>query len=156
VTAPSADLRWSGSRLAAAVLMAVAGCGTVYTALSSHVLGPEASARPIYAAAAAAGMVAGWFHISRGLGHGLGQAALGGVSAGVLGTIYFLVLAGVWQTVDAYRYTHFDSVMALLDNLVLQMVKVFWIATEPQSLLTILIGAATAGMYAEHVRRAWD
>lgn len=156
MTAPAPTSRWTNSRLASALLMAVAALGTIYTALSTHGLAPGASARPIYVAAAAAGMVAGWLHMRRGLGAGLGRAALGGVSVGVTGTIYFFVLAGVRETVRAYRFTQFDSATALLDNLVLRMIDVFWIATEPQTLLTILIGAATAGMYAEHVRRVWD
>lgn len=156
MTALRSNPRWSGSRLASALLMAIAALGTVYTALTSHAPDPGASTRPIYAAAAAAGMIAGWLHMRRGLGHGLGRAALGGVSAGVTGTIYFFVLAGVHETVRAYRYTQFDTATALLDALVLRMIDVFWIATEPQTLLTILIGAATAGMYAEHVRRVWD
>jgi hypothetical protein len=155
MTAHAPVSRWPGSRLASSLLMAIAALGSVSTALSTPVLDAGA-ARPIYVGAAAAGMLAGWLHMRRGLGAGLGRDALGGISVGVTGTICFFVLAGVGETVRAYRFTQFDNATALLDNLVLHMIDVFCIVIELLTLLTLLIGAATAGMYAEHFRRVWD
>jgi hypothetical protein len=102
------------------------------------------------------GMIAGWLHMQRALGVGVWRAALGGVSTGVSGLIYFLLLAGLYDIVKSYRYTKFDSATDLLDHIVLKMLDVLSMAVETQTFATILVGSLMAGIYAEYVRRVWD
>jgi hypothetical protein len=111
---------------------------------------------PAWAAAAMAGMLAGWFHVHRSLGKGFVRAALAGINAGITALLYFAVLAAAYNTLRAYRYTKFDTATALLEHVVLRIVDVCLVALEPQVCATILIGSAVAGTYAEQMRRAWD
>lgn len=148
--------RWSGSRLVAAMLMAATSYAAMSQALALHPPEDGVSIRSYFVGALLCGLIAGWKHMGRALGDGLGRAALGGVSAGISGLIYFLVIAGLRQTVRAYRFTQFDSPGKLFAYIIEQMVAVFWIAMEPQVLITILIGAAAAGVASETARRLWD
>lgn len=146
----------SSNRLASAALLAVAAAGTVFTALAVDPMHPEASVRPIYGSAMMCGGLAGWLHMRRGLGDGIGRAALGGVSAAISGLIYFMFFAGLRQVVRVYNFTQFNSVSELLEYMIERMVDVFWIAAGPPTLFTILIGGALAGMLSEAIRLWWD
>jgi hypothetical protein len=153
---PAPGEGWTSSRLGAAIFFALAAWGSAYTALSLHQPPPGLALRPIFAAAAMAGMLAGWFHVHRSLGKGFVRAALAGINAGITALLYFAVLAAAYNTLRAYRYTKFDTATALLEHVVLRIVDVCLVALEPQVCATILIGSAVAGTYAEQMRRAWD
>ena len=146
----------TNSRLASAALLAAAAAGTAFTGLFAFPLPDGASTRPLYIAAIICGALSGWLHMRRGLGEGIGRAALGGVSAAISALIYFLPVAGLRQTVRVYKFAQIDSAADLLEFLIERMIDVFWMAVSPPTLFTILIGGAVAGMLSESVRQYWD
>lgn len=146
----------TNSRLASAGLLALAAWGAAYTGLFAFPLPNGASERPVYVAAIICGALAGWLHMRRGLGEGMGRAALGGVSAAISALMYFMPVAGLRMTVKVYKFAQFDSATALIEFWLARMIEVFWMAAAPPTLFAILIGGAVAGLLSESARQYWD
>lgn len=147
--------RFSGGRIVAAMAMTLAGLGAVnvHFQVSPPTINDEVGL--LYLCGGLVGLIAGWKHLGTRLGRGFMSAATWGAVAAALATLYGLIAAALRDMLGVYGFSKFDTVMELVNYLVIKAMDFGAMILEPRQVSAILVGGVLAGIFAEHYQRIW-
>lgn len=148
--------RFGSSRLAATVLFALAAAMAVRLHFEAFPPGEHLDIKPWYLGAALCGAVGGWRVLGLGLGRGTLATATLALTAAAAALLAFCVLAGLKAVVDTYSYGSFDTVMALVDFLLLRAATTGEAALASPALYLIGGAAVVIGPLCDILHRVWD
>ena len=147
---------WTGARLLAAILLAIAGAAGVWRWLQAAPLPEDASAAPLYAAAALCGFWAGWGPLGRRLGGGFRRSAAFALGAAGAGFLWFCVVVAVNATLGLFRFQSTNSIYDVVVRFGGHVIDTGQIAfADPKVVATVLGLAAFAGLFAERADHVW-
>ena len=147
--------RWTGGRLAAAVLMMLSMIGAMITYLDE-----AGYAQPDWPGAilvaALVGVMAGWGQLGRNLGREYMLSGLFGLGAAVVGLIFFAMIYGFRSAWITHFGVGFDAAIDVITHILSTGITVGKaVLASPRTILALGLGSLTAGIIAEFCNRIW-
>ena len=146
----------TGGKAGAATVMSAAALGAVYVFWYHNPPTEFESTRPGYLGAMIIGAFVGWTHLGSRLGKGFFHSILVAVTAGAFGLLYFLALASLRGIILKYRYSSYQTMMELLNDIVARSVDGFFEYMQIEVVVALLMGAVIAGILSEWYNIIWD